>query len=214
MKESILEKISDLVTKGVESEAECVYLLTQSRKYMEQQRIYAYPNLRMLINWTVHSKLDNAAVKEFLEDLNDFLVDSEVRGSHELSPFPELKNKLSFVTSLQKEMGDFLQSIGIDSLICTDNRKFRRFLEIFGHTVEDTPLVYKANPPLSHLSEVTFSRRQSVFSEGMPPSFSWKIKNGTKNVIRIHSNIIVIPFGAFEIYNEVFSFVTNDRGLD
>lgn len=214
MKESIIEKIRDLVAKGVESEAECVYLLTQSRKYMEQQHIYTYPNLRMLINWTVHSKLDNATVKEFLEELNYFLVDSEAYGGHDLSRFPELKNKLSFVTSLQKEMGDFLQSIGIDSSFCTDNRKFRRFLEIFGHTVEDTPLAYKANPPLSHLSEVTFSRRQSVFSEGMPPSFSWKIKNGTKNILRIHSNITVIPFGAFEIYNEVFSFVTNDRGLD
>lgn len=214
MKESIIEKIRDLVNKGVESEAECVYLLTQSRKYMEQQSIYGYPNLRMLINWTVHSKLDNATVKEFLEELNDFLVDSEVRGSHNLSRFPGLKNKLSFVTSLQKEMGDFLQSVGIDSSICSDNRKFRSFLEIFGHIIEDTPLVYKANPPLSHLSEVTFSRRQSIFSEGVPPSFSWKVKNGTKNVLRIHSNITVIPFGALEVYNEVFSFITNDRGLD
>lgn len=215
MKEIIIEKISDLVTKGVESEAECVYLLVQARKYMEQQEINAYPNLRMHINWTVHSRLDNSTVRGFLEELNDFLADSEARGSHELSLYPDLKNKLSFVTSLQEEMGGFLESIGIDSSICTDHTKFGKLFGIFSHVIEDTPLVCKLNAPLSHISEVTFSRRKSALTLGIDSSsFSWKIKNGTKDILRIHSNVTVISMGDFEIYNEVFSFITNDRGLD
>lgn len=39
MKESILSKIEDLVVKGIDSEAEGVYLLSQMRKYLEQQQI-------------------------------------------------------------------------------------------------------------------------------------------------------------------------------
>jgi len=54
MKESIIEKIRDLVNKGVEPEAECVYLLTQSRKYMEQQSIYGCSSIGQFIaNWTM-----------------------------------------------------------------------------------------------------------------------------------------------------------------
>jgi len=59
MKESILEKISELVEKGVESEAECVYILAQIRKYIERQGLGRYWNLRMCANWTLHSQLDN-----------------------------------------------------------------------------------------------------------------------------------------------------------
>ncbi|MEN5059042.1 hypothetical protein [Sphingobacterium kitahiroshimense] len=214
MKESIIEKISDLIYKGIESEAECVYLLTQTRKYIEQQNIHAYSNLRMLINWTLHSQLDNNTVKDFLEELNGFLADSESRGSYELSLYPELENKLSFVTSLKNELADFLKSIGIDPSICMDNIKFRKLLELFSHVIEDTPLVCKLKSPLSHLSEVSYSRRQSAFSVGVSPSFSWNIKNGTKAILRIQSTIHVIPIEGLEMYTETFSFITNERGLE
>lgn len=214
MKESIIEKISDLIYKGIESEAECVYLLTQTRKYIEQQNIHAYSNLRMLINWTLHSQLDNNTVKDFLEELNGFLADSESRGSYELSLYPELENKLSFVTSLKNEMADFLKSIGIDPSICMDNIKFRKLLELFSHVIEDTPLICKLKSPLSHLSEVSYSRRQSAFSEGVSPSFFWKIKNGTKAILRIQSTIHVTPIDGLEIYTEIFSFITNERELE
>lgn len=42
MKESILQKISAFVTKGIESEAEYIYMLAQIRKHIEQQRIDGY----------------------------------------------------------------------------------------------------------------------------------------------------------------------------
>ncbi|TCV08234.1 hypothetical protein EDC17_104737 [Sphingobacterium alimentarium] len=42
MKESILDKIATLVTKGIESEAECIYILAQIRKYIEQQHRDGY----------------------------------------------------------------------------------------------------------------------------------------------------------------------------
>lgn len=211
MKESILEKISVLVTKGIESEAECVYLLAQIRKYIEQQHIDGYWNLRMCANWTLHSQLDNTTVQVFLNELNDFLIDAEARQDYYLSYHSALKNKLSFVTSLQNELSDFLNSIGIDSSICTENAKFRNLLRIFGCVIEDTPLVCKPKSPLSHLSEVSFSRRQSVFQDLQPLSLYWHIKNGAKTVLRIHSNIVSIPIASLEIYTETFSFVTNDR---
>jgi len=213
MKESILEKISALVTKGIESEAECIYMLAQIRKYIEQQRIDGYLNLRMCANWTLHSQLDNNAVQGFLRELNDFLADAETQGEYHIAHHPSLKKKLSFVTSLQEELSDFLNAVGIDSKINIGSSTFRNLLQIFGQVIEDTPLVCKPNSPLSHLSEVTFSRRKSIFEHDLYPSLYWKIKNGDKAILLIKSNILSIPFGPIEVITETFVFVTNDNGL-
>lgn len=213
MKESILEKISALITKGIESEAECTYMLTQIRKYIEQQRMSGYWNLRMCANWTLHSQLDNPTVQDFLRELNNFLVDAEASGEYPIARHPTLKKRLSFVTSLQDELSDFLNIVGIDSSIHSDNSAFRNLLRIFGKVIEDIPLVCKPNSPLSHLSEVTFSRRKSIFENELYPSFYWRIKNGDKAILLINSNILSIPFGPIEVITETFAFVTNDNGL-
>lgn len=214
MRESILEKISALVAKGIKSEAECVYLLAQTRKYIEQQGMHGYWNLRMCANWTLHSQLDNLTVQGFLGELNDFLIDTEAQDRFNIDRHPSLKKKLSFVASLQYELSEFLNSVGIDSTICTDYSAFRDLLRIFGRVIEDTPLLCKANSPLSHLSEVTFSRRKPTFQNDLYPiSLYWTIKNGNKTILLIKSNIVSIPFGPSEVITETFTFVTNDNGL-
>ncbi|MBE8714782.1 hypothetical protein [Sphingobacterium hungaricum] len=169
MKESVIEKISMLVTKGVESEAECIYMLAQIRKHIEQHRIEGYWNLRMCANWTLYSQLDNKTVQGFLRELNDFLVDAETHGEYHIAQYPLLKKKLSFVTSLQEELSDFLNAVGIKSKIHPGNSTFRNLLQIFGQVIEDTPLVCKPNSPLSHISEVTFSRRKTIFENEQSP---------------------------------------------
>lgn len=213
MKESILEKISVLVTKGIESEAECIYMLAQIRKYIEQHRIDGYWNLRMCANWTLHSQLDNANVQGFLRELNDLLIDAEIYGEYHIARHPSLKKKLSFVTSLQEELSGFLNAVGIDSNIHTGNSTFLNLLQIFGQVIEDTPLVCKPNSPLSHLSEVTFSRRKSIFENDLYPSLYWKIKNGDKTILLIKSNILSIPFSPIEVITETFVFVRNNNQL-
>lgn len=210
----MLDKIAALVTKGIESEAECIYMLAQIRKYIEKQRIDGYWNLRMCANWTLHSQLDNATVQGFLRELNDFLIDAEAHGEYNISRHPSLKKKLSFVTSLQDELSGFLNAVGIDSTIHTDNSTFRNLLRIFGQVIEDTPLLCKANSPLSHLSEVTFSRRKSISQKDLYPiSLYWRIKNGDKAILLIKSDIRSIPFGSIEIITKTFAFVTNDNEL-
>lgn len=214
MKENILDKIAALVSKGIESEAECIYMLAQIRKHIEQQRIDGYWNLRMCANWTLHSQLDNATVQGFLRELNDFLIDAEIHGEYNIASHPSLKKKLSFVTSLQEELSHFLNAVGIDSTIHTDNSAFRNLLRIFGQVIEDTPLLCKPNSPLSHLNEVSFSRRKSILQNDLYPiSLCWKIKKGDKVILLIKSNIVSIPFGPIEVITETFAFVTNDNGL-
>lgn len=110
----------------------------------------------MCANWTLHSQLDNATVQGLLRELNDFLINAEIHGEYNIVRHPSLKKKLCFVTSLQDELSDFLNAVGIDSTIHTDNSAFRNLLRIFGQVIEDTPLLCKPNSPLLTLVKYHF----------------------------------------------------------
>ena len=101
-----------------------------------------------------------------------------------------------------------------DSSIHTDNSSFHNLLEIFGQVVEYTSLLCKPSSPLSNLSEVPFSRRESIFQDDLYPiSLYWRIKNGDKAILLIKPDIVSIPFGPIEIVTETFVFVKNENGL-
>lgn len=50
MSDEIVEKIQVQLDKGIETKATCVYLLAQIRKYLEQQRVGGFWNLKMRDN--------------------------------------------------------------------------------------------------------------------------------------------------------------------
>ena len=39
----------------------------------------------------------------------------------------------------------------------------------------------------------------------------WRIRNGTKTVLDIHSNIVSKPIGDLDVYTEKFCFVANKQ---
>lgn len=212
MQHDIIEKIRKLVDKGIESEAECVYLLAQTRKYLEQQDISGFWDLRMCANWALHSKLDNQSVKTLLEELNEFLIDSETQQKFDLERHPSLKSKLSFVAGLQNDLKEFLTSVGIDTRICDDDNSYRNLLWLFTQVIEDTPLVCRAKNILSHVSEISFGRRRStLYQELLPLDMMWHIKMGQKTVLRLNHESHVIDYGFVKIVLDGFIYITNDR---
>lgn len=145
---ALVDKIASRLREGIETEENCIYLLTQIRKYLEQQEIKGYWNLRMCANWTLHSKLDgakNKAVEDFLHEVNDFLIDSEKSHGYDIDKYTNLKYKLLFVTALREELKQLLTLLGIDTSICTDSIKTQNFFRVFGRVIEDTPLVCKTD---------------------------------------------------------------------
>lgn len=212
-REAIIDKIATRLSQGINTEEDCVYLLAQIRKYLEQQDIQGYWNLRMCANWTLHSNLDNVknrTVLEFLNEINSFLMESEQIGSYDIDRFPGLKYKLMFLTALQEELKAFLTSVGIDTSICDDPAKLRAFLGIFGQVIEDTPLICKINASSYRFNEITFSKRKSVISpELWPSSLYWTIKKENRVILRIKTNLVAVPIGDGYIYVESLAFITN-----
>ncbi|MDR2284823.1 MAG: hypothetical protein LBE37_16535 [Sphingobacterium sp.] len=212
MQHDIIEKIRKLVDKGVESEAECVYLLAQIRKYLEQQDIPGYWDLRMCANWALHSKLDNQSVKILLEELNEFLVDSENQQSFDLKRHPSLKSKLSFVAGLQSDLKEFLTGVGIDTRICDDDNTYSNLLCFFTQVIEDTPLVCRAKNTLSHVTEISFGRRRSLlYQDLLPLDMMWHIRKYEKTILRLRHESSVIDFGVAKIKIGSFIYITNEN---
>ncbi|UZJ64368.1 hypothetical protein OKW96_18635 [Sphingobacterium sp. KU25419] len=159
MKEALREKINELINKGIQSEAECVYLLSQLRKYREQQSIFGYCNLRMCMNWALHSSIDKGAVKDLWKDILDFLAYKEGKSDNlNFDGFEQLKNKLLFVQPLRVELLKFLDENGFDISICSDTDKYEMFLKFFARVIEDTPLVLKSESKSAQFYQVTVSK--------------------------------------------------------
>lgn len=185
MKESILSKIEDLVVKGIESEAEAVYLLSQMRKFIEQQELDGYYSLNMCTNWCLHSQLDNGNVQRFLSKINDFVNAWSLDCNTTINNIPDLFEKMSFVHSLREDIRTFLQDFGMDLSFCEDELRYQQFLRFFERVIEDTPLIYKTREQLYALTEVKFSKsREFIISEETTP-FCWTVLNGDQVILEI-----------------------------
>jgi hypothetical protein len=213
MKDSIIEKIKLHVGKGMQTEADCVYLLSQSRKFMEQQDIKGFWNLRMCANWALHSTLDNErnpTVSAFLEEVNDFLVDAKIRNGYDLERLPSLKDKFMFVVALQNELKTFLEYLGIETSICDDPKKLANLINIFGKVIEDTPLVCKASKPLSHFNEISFSKRKTIVDpHPWPATLYWTIKKKDNMTLHINIRNKTLKMGIAELDLQTFVYIEN-----
>lgn len=210
---SIVDKIALRLKQGVVTEEACIYLLTQIRKYIEQENIKKYWNLRMCANWSLHSSLDslrNKVVKDFMAEINDFLLQSEKKRSYEIDRQPGLKHKLMFLTALREELRTLLKSLDIDTSICDDPLKSQTFLRVFGNAIEGTPLIYRSDDDSYLFDEISFSRRKSIFSsDNWPQTLYWTIKKGNHVLLRISTNLTPIPVGNGYLYVESLVFMTN-----
>ncbi|MGE8429627.1 MAG: hypothetical protein ACN6O7_17215 [Sphingobacterium sp.] len=173
MKNDLKGKINELISKGVESEAECVYLLSQLRKYREQQSIHGYQNLYMCMNWALHSSIERGAVKDLLKEIDHFLDYKDTTGEDlNFKGFEELQNKLLFIQPLKVELLEFLMINEFDPLLCNDTDKYEMFLRFFGRVIEDTPLLLATKTESAKLYKVSVSKI-SGFDE--PIKYVWNI---------------------------------------
>lgn len=171
MKEALREKINELIGKGVQSEAECVYFLSQIRKYMEQQSIPGYRNLRMCMNWALHSSINRGAVENILKEIEEFIASKDnISQNLGFEGFEELQNKLLFVQPLKIELLSFLKTHGFETSICDDESKYEMFLRYFGRVIEDTPLVLNNKTTSNQSLEVSISK---ISDFDQPIKYKW-----------------------------------------
>ncbi len=77
MEDAIVAKLSALLSQGITTEAELVYLLVEVRKLYERRNAELPPCLKLFCDWVVHAKLDNPKWAKQATDLKDKLIASE-----------------------------------------------------------------------------------------------------------------------------------------
>src|SRR3954470_6482909 len=71
MRLAIVEKLDRQVRKGLQSEAEVVYLLVQTRKLLEiDQRKREFEALVFHCDWVVHARLSGSTARHYLSLIN------------------------------------------------------------------------------------------------------------------------------------------------
>jgi len=69
MRNDILQKISDELHGGIDTQAKCLYLLAEIRKFLDQcskTEKERYPDLYFFCNWVLHSEMDRTPAKDIL----------------------------------------------------------------------------------------------------------------------------------------------------
>lgn len=134
MEESIREKIIPFLEGGVNSEADAVYLLTQIRKVCEQRKLKPSINLKLCINWALHTNLNRDYIKEFI-DVIENLISPIING--ELNNAPDI---FLFETFFRDELKKLLEQIEFPINLCVNNSLWDNFLKHYIGVIDECTL--------------------------------------------------------------------------
>src|SRR6266481_1334841 len=158
MTADIIKKLTALLTKGIETEAQVVYLLVGVRKLLEQQdakKRYAY--LTFHCDWALHSKLRGTMAQRVLKSFDAASVG--LRAKLKLHDLPDKLRKdidqISKMTLFEREMDRFLEANGVPTIGTIREEGWARFIHLYSRVIEDCPLVMTTKNPSASIVSVT-----------------------------------------------------------
>jgi len=140
----ILEKLTALLSRGITTEPQAVYLLAAIRKIIEQeQSSQKYKYLNFYCNWSLHSSLDRKDAKEILA-IFDGVHEHYLAGKDEIGLPNDLKRELTRISrmeSFRTELETFLGEKGLPPINITRSDGWVYFLHLYAKVIEDCPLI-------------------------------------------------------------------------
>lgn len=197
----ILKKLEALLNKGIAAETEVVYLMSGTRKLLEQQQAKKqYKYLTFHCDWTLHSKLEGPAAQGILSVFD--AANPHLKAGVELDQLPsELRNEIDNISQMKyfkKELTAFLQANGLPSINAVRADGWIHFVHLYAKVVEDCPLVISAkNVNTADIESVTvsFELANQTVGDNMPFKVTWTIldKNGKSGDIFIINSFSLKP---------------------
>ncbi len=145
----ILNKLKDELEKGIETEAQVVYILSRIRKYLELRNFPGqYKQLNFYSNWALHTKIDRTEpVRDvLLEFLNQPLEARFLRFTH-----------------FHQELKKFLVDHNLPTKIVDDQKSFNDFRKILIKIYSDTPLEVYIGKKIITLSKTEITSENADF---------------------------------------------------
>ncbi len=179
MKEDILSKLADILSREILSETETLYSLVQMRKLLERsatkrENEKKFPTLLFYCDWAVHAKLERNSAKKVLQYL----------GANWRSE--ESKNFIGF-GSFREELRTFLKDFNLPTYVVSNGDCWFEFRHNLIQILIDTPL---ENPSVRENNQIVkFSLKKGYIDYLL--SYRAEFVNGEKE----EWNILLADFG-------------------
>jgi hypothetical protein len=197
----IVGKMEVLLSHGITTEAQVVYLMAAVRKLLEQRlpdenEVVTFDYLKFHCDWSLHSKLDGRMAQRILRLFD--AANLELKGGGELHNLPtDLNTQIQFISKMtyfERELARFLEINALPSLNATRSDGFAHFLHLYAKVIEDCPLVINAKNKTASVAsvmiQVDFTKASAEFGGDMLYKVNWIVsdKNGkTGNIFVINS---------------------------
>jgi hypothetical protein len=146
MEIDIKEKIKNVLRQETYSESDIVYLLVETRKFLELNKVgNDFDVLRFYRNWACHSELTNDAGKIFNKVSVLIMAREYVEGTKEQLKWDDLiteKIKEAFIQYSFPKLGGELKKI-FDLFCYNENFNWQSFRTGLYEIIQDTPLSIK-----------------------------------------------------------------------
>lgn len=143
MKETILEKINLELSNGIDTEPKALYLLAETRKYIDRcskEEKDKYPNLYFYCNWVLHIKMDRSPAQKILKRFNLLFTDIDKLDLMS-NLFIKREKNFYFFIDLRRELLNFLEMNNLPIKLLKNNLSWFRFKKLLVEILMDCPLV-------------------------------------------------------------------------
>src|ERR1035437_8071152 len=195
MEAQLIDKITQILVAGVETEQAVVYFLVELRKLADKTH-YKDVMLRVFCNWVVHTDLSNRA-----EGSTYILktIDNEVVRTHEDGTTLGSSPIFHFET-FRESLRKLLVHFGLPLDLVDAQAKWRPFIMLYSSVVSECPIVFSASKaPLKYISSIELRKnpRLTFIVNGViVPRLRWKLifQDGTRQHISTWGDRVIITW--------------------
>lgn len=165
MTTDIAEKINGELAQDIVSERQVVYILVETRKLLEQEKVLEkFDALKLRADWAVHSKLRGPQAQEILKYFDAYEREHRKTGitvaEYDFEPLHEFMAHTMF----QAELVESLSPYGVNVDRFAEDVFWQSFIQDYTSVIQDCPLEvvdYKKTEFVTHVSGLAWSKEMA-----------------------------------------------------
>jgi len=178
VRDSIINKLRDVLDGGIDSECKVSYVLCESRKLLEKYPPDPLPfALLLYCNWALHIDLDRPnTTLTFLKRVDEFVA-SVFAGSTDIVLEHRIFREFVFLDTFRAQFQKFLVAYGLPTTVCDEDGRWHEFITHYAGIIEDGSLSCDGkNLALKWVREVVFMRGRARPDAHVPFDLCWQIE--------------------------------------
>ncbi len=195
---AIVEKLREKLAGAINTEAEVVYFLCETRKLLDYRDPSHSPSpLRMFCNWALHVDLTGrGTTKPFVQQIDEVVSNlfGGISNADTLAAENALFNEFASFKTFRGELRAFLTHHGLPLDLCDDDERWFAFVEAYAGVIEDGSLFCE----LTTVERVTFTKTRSALKGSRLP-FATKWVVSLKTVYKGFKKIEIDAEGSGDI---------------